>query len=100
MPNPTATLLIAGGNQANRHALARPLREAGFTVLEAAGGEEALRLARDLPDLILLDVDLADLSSREVCRRLKTDPLTAPIPVLQVMAGPTPGEDHARGPQG
>jgi signal transduction histidine kinase/DNA-binding response OmpR family regulator len=57
----------------------------GFTVRPAGTAEEALRLAPALrPDLIVLDVDLPDLSGREVCRRLKAAPETAMVPVLML----------------
>ncbi len=70
-----------------RYARSRVLRDAGFTVLEAASGSEALRLVRDhRPDLILLDQHLPDMLGIEVCRRIKEDPGTEAIPVLQVSA--------------
>ena len=63
----------------------RILSEAGYEVLEATHGEEALRLAVDRrPALMLLDVNLPDISGTEVCRRLKADPATAGIRVIQI----------------
>jgi DNA-binding response OmpR family regulator len=56
-------------------------RRAGFAVRAAGTGAEALRLARDGPDLSGLDVVLPDLSGLEVCRRLRADPATCAIPV-------------------
>ena len=54
---------------------------------EAASGGEALRLVGgDNPDLVLLDVRLPDMSGLEVCRRIKANPLTSAIPVLQMSA--------------
>src|SRR5262249_45078557 len=49
-------------------------------------GAEALRRAREGFDLVLLDVHLPDIDGMEVCRRLKEDPTTASIPVLQLTA--------------
>ena len=63
----------------------RILSEAGYEVLEAATGEEALRLARaNHPSLVLLDVNLPDISGTEVSRRLKADPATANIRIIQI----------------
>ena len=71
-------------NEALRYATSRILREGGFAVQEARTGAEGLLLARSLPDVMMLDVRLPDMSGFEVCRRIKSDPLTASIPVLHV----------------
>ena len=69
------------------YAKSRVLRQAGFLVTEASTGAGALERARaDSPDLVLLDVQLPDLSGIEVARQLKSDPLTAPILILQISA--------------
>ncbi len=63
------------------------LKDAGFQVEVAHTGEAALQLARaHRPDLVLLDVMLPDISGAEVCRRLKTDPQTAQVPVMMLTA--------------
>src|SRR5579884_2214917 len=95
-----ATILAVDDEPANRYARARGLRKAGFTVVEAATGAEALRLAADRPDLILLDVNLPDLDGFEVCRRLKADPATAAIPILQTSAQRVGPEDRVQGLEG
>jgi signal transduction histidine kinase len=82
-----ALILSVDDNDASRYAIARTLRQAGFRVIEAGTGMEALRRARaDAPDLILLDVKLPDIDGFEVSRRLKADVETASIPVLQITA--------------
>jgi PAS domain S-box-containing protein len=63
------------------------LRRAGFTVLEAATGSDAIQIAREeSPHVVLLDVHLPDLDGVEVCRRIKSDPATAAIQVLNISA--------------
>jgi CheY-like chemotaxis protein len=61
------------------------LREAGFHVIEAATGEAALEtVLAKMPDLVLLDMKLPDISGLEVCRRIKQDPRTRRIPVVHI----------------
>ena len=62
------------------------LRKEGFEVSEAATGEEALTLADKLPGLMVVDVHLPDIDGFEVCRRIKSNPRTASVPILQVSA--------------
>src|ERR1041384_6548127 len=73
-------------NEAQRDSLSRSLRHAGFKVLEAGSGAEALDALKLHPDLVLLDVHLPDMDGYEVCRRIKSDPDTACIPVLHLAA--------------
>ncbi|HEX7240339.1 MAG TPA: PAS domain S-box protein, partial [Longimicrobiaceae bacterium] len=72
--------------EAGRYATSRVLRQAGFDVVEAATGAEALRMAARLPDLVVLDVNLPDVDGFEVCRQLRADPLTEGIPILYLSA--------------
>jgi two-component system phosphate regulon response regulator PhoB len=63
------------------------LRQAGYDTLLAASGSEALaHLRRRIPDLVLLDLMLPDLSGTEVCRTVKTDPRTKHVPVMMLTA--------------
>ena len=84
---PPPLALVVDDREANRYVVARTLRAAGYAIVEAADGVEALRLAIErVPAVILLDVNLPDLSGFEVARRLKADPATRIIPILQVSA--------------
>ncbi len=59
----------------------------GYDTIEAADGTEGLAKAEALrPDLVLLDIEMPGLSGYEVCRRLKANPITCPIPVIFVTA--------------
>lgn len=63
------------------------LTNAGHQVVRAWNGEEALDLAaRELPDLVLLDVMMPVLGGLEVLRRLKADPALQRVPVMLVTA--------------
>lgn len=63
------------------------LKAAGFDVITAADGEEALDKARSaLPQLILLDLMLPEVDGLEVCKRLRQDPNTTAIPIIMLTA--------------
>jgi PAS domain S-box-containing protein len=82
-----ATILNVDDTISSRYTKSRILRQAGYVVLEASSGAEALRVAREkLPQLVVCDVNLPDISGIEVCRQLKADPLTRAIPVVQISA--------------
>ena len=79
------TVLSVDDDETHRCLRTRALRAAGFHVVEAANGEEALELAVEKqPSLVVLDVALPGLN--EVCKRLSSDPRTHAIPVLRVSA--------------
>ena len=80
------TVLIVDDRAANRYTTAHALTRAGFEVIEAATGKEALELSRKFPTVIVLDVKLPDILGYEVCRRIKSNPQTRHIPVLQLSA--------------
>jgi signal transduction histidine kinase len=70
-----------------RYTKTRVLRQAGYEVMECSTGQDALQKTRELmPDLVLLDVQLPDMSGLDVCRRIKEDAVTGIIPVIQISA--------------
>src|ERR1044071_7068253 len=63
------------------------LKQAGYTVVTAADGTEALTKSRaSLPDLIVLDLMLPEINGLEVCKMLRRDPVTAAIPIIMLTA--------------
>jgi len=63
------------------------LQQAGFETAGASGGEEALQKVRQrVPDLVVLDLMLPDISGTEVCRQIKGAPRTRHVPVLMLTA--------------
>jgi CheY-like chemotaxis protein len=92
----SAVLLVVDDDEAKRYLTGTWLRRAGHTVIEAATGHEALAKAGSA-ELILLDVNLPDISGYEVCRQIKGDPATAAIPVIQVSATAVGVADRAMG---
>jgi signal transduction histidine kinase len=85
LPQVRGSILVVDDTETGRYAKARALRQAGFDVLEAATGTDALQLvAGRTPDLVVLDIQLPDINGWEVCTRVKALP-EAPL-VLQVSA--------------
>jgi CheY-like chemotaxis protein len=77
------TILLVEDSQIQKLANEKILTRAGYLVLLAGDGEDALRLAREArPDLMLLDMVLPKLSGFEVLQTLKRHPMTASIPVI------------------
>ncbi len=91
-------VLNVNDDAASRYLLSKVLQRGGYEVVEASGGEEALRAVRETrPDLVLLDVKLPDVNGHEVCRRLKADPKTATLLVIQISATYATSDRRAEG---
>jgi signal transduction histidine kinase len=89
-------ILIVDDREENRYVMCRILRQAGYDCEEMNSGHAALEAARTSPDLMVLDVQLPDVSGYEVSRRIKQDARTAHISILQISASFVSGEDRAR----
>jgi two-component system, sensor histidine kinase len=97
-PSPEYTILNVDDHDAGRYAKSRILQLAGYQVVEAATGADALRLIREAkPQLILLDVKLPDVDGTQLCRTIKSDPLSAHVMVLQISAVHTTRADRVHG---
>ncbi|MEK7329049.1 MAG: response regulator, partial [Chloroflexota bacterium] len=73
------------------------LRGQGYEVSEALSGTEALRsVTTNRPDLLVLDVMMADMDGYEVCRRLRADPKTAQLPIV-LLTAKSQAADRAEG---
>ncbi|MBI5444732.1 MAG: response regulator [Deltaproteobacteria bacterium] len=80
-------ILVVEDNEDNRALVVKVLRRGGFEVLEATSGEEALALAvQNVPDLVLMDVDLSGMSGLEATRRMKADVRLRGVPVVALTA--------------
>jgi two-component system NtrC family sensor kinase len=85
--NPSqGTILVVDDRPASRYPIVHALKRAGFAVMEASTGKETLELSTRLPAVIVLDVKLPDILGYEVCRRIKANPATSHILVLQLSA--------------
>jgi signal transduction histidine kinase len=91
-------VLNVDDDEAARYIKTRMLRSAGFEVLEASTGTEALEiLHRTRPHLAILDVKLPDINGFELCRRIKSDPGISNTPVIQISAVYLSDMDEAMG---
>jgi PAS domain S-box-containing protein len=93
-----AMILVVDAVEAIRYARTQILSQAGHRVVEASTGEEALLMvASHRPELIVLHISLPGIDGLEVCRRLKADPNTSHIMVLQVSSAHTSKMELAAG---
>jgi signal transduction histidine kinase len=80
-------ILVVDDMIANLEVLGETLTEAGYTVATAIDGDRALKRVRSHPpDLILLDVQMPGISGFETCQQLKSDSVSASIPVIFMTA--------------
>jgi PAS domain S-box-containing protein len=100
MPDRRPLVLNVDDDAASRYARHRILTRAGYDVIDAANGREALDHLRDQPDLVVLDVGLPDIDGYEVCRRIKGSPETAFIVVVQISASFVRSADRTRALEG
>jgi DNA-binding response OmpR family regulator len=84
MTEPSPTILLVDDEDSVRKVLAFPLEKDGYTVVQAADGEEALRqfAATDV-DLVVLDIMLPRLDGLEVCKRLRAASM---VPIIMLTA--------------
>ena len=80
------TVLNVNDDPANLYTISRMLKQAGFKVIEAFSGAEALQMLVRKPDIILLDVFMPGMDGFEVARRIKKDPAFAHVPIIHVSA--------------
>jgi two-component system alkaline phosphatase synthesis response regulator PhoP len=81
------TILVADDESHILHVVSLKLKNAGYRVLTARDGQEALELAQqEKPDLLITDYHMPQLSGIELCRKLKQDPATSNIPAIMLTA--------------
>lgn len=86
-PSETGLILVVDDQESNLQVVANLLTSAGYEVVPANSGPQALqRLAARLPDLILLDLLMPDMDGFEICRRLQEKPEWAALPIIFVSA--------------
>ena len=86
-PKTPATILVVDDNEMNVELLSNMLERYHYRVVTSLSGLETLRLVKEeRPELILLDINMPQMSGYEVCRRIKAEPESADIPVIFISA--------------
>jgi len=89
------TILIVEDNDLNMKLFNDLLQAHGYETLQTKDGREALKMARDnRPDLILMDIQLPEISGLEITRMLKADDELKAIPVIAVTAFAMKGDEE------
>lgn len=91
----SGSVLLVDDDPALRELVARGLRQAGASVVEAGSVTEALDLADATPDLVLLDLDLPDGSGLDVTRALRDLPATRLTPIVMLTSSDDAGDIDA-----
>ena len=98
MTEEMTTIVNVDDQEAGRYARRRMLERAGYRVIDATCGADAWRVVEEVrPPLVLMDVNLPDISGFDLCRRIKKRPELADIMVLHVSASRVSGMDRAFG---
>ena len=80
---PVKKILVVDDSPTERHVLTEALQKAGYHVVAATSGEQAVDLAkRELPDLILMDVVMPGMNGYQATRTITRDEATRDIPVI------------------
>ncbi|MCB9134391.1 MAG: PAS domain S-box protein [Anaerolineales bacterium] len=88
-----ATLLLVEDNRINSMAIGEYLNDKGYSLIYAYDGLEALvKAAENVPDLILMDVQMPQMDGLEAIRHLRTDPQFAATPIIALTAYAMPGD--------
>jgi PAS domain S-box-containing protein len=90
-------ILVVDDNPASLYSTVRILRSAGFHVIEATNGAEALAAADQDVGLFVLDINLPDIDGLEVCRRLRARSNTAYLPIIHLTATYVANDDMLQG---
>jgi len=90
----TKRILVVEDQEDNRRILRDLLTNAGYEILDATNGPDAIiAVAAHRPDLILMDIQLPGLDGYETTRRLKADPALNPIPVIVITSYALGGDE-------
>ena len=89
------SVLYVEDNEYNLKIVRQLLARTAYKLIEAKDGESGVETAlRELPDLILMDIQLPKLSGLDATRRLRADPKTAAIPIIVITSFALSGDDQ------
>ena len=88
-------ILLIEDNEQNRDALARRLQRRGYDVIMAVDGQQGIAMAQsEIPDLILMDLNLPDVDGWEATQIIKKTPKTQAIPIMAMTAHAIAGDQE------
>ncbi len=88
-------ILLIEDNEQNQEALSRRLQRRGYDVIIAPDGKQGIAMAQsELPDLILMDLNLPDVDGWEATREIKAAPETGAIPIIAMTAHAMAGDQE------
>ena len=91
---PRKRILVVDDNEDNRQILIDLLTAAGYEIVAATNGLDAVALATsNLPDLVLMDIQLPGIDGHEATRRIKATPALQKVPVIAVTSYALAGDD-------
>lgn len=94
--NSASLILLAEDNQANIDTISNYLNHAGYRLILATNGQEAVEMAKShKPDLILMDINLPAIDGITVTRQIRNNSATATIPIIALTAFAMPGDKNA-----
>lgn len=89
------TILYVEDNEFNRQIVRDLLARTSYRLIEANDGEAGVAMAlQELPDLVLMDIQLPKISGLEATRRLRADPRTAHVPIITITSYALSGDDQ------
>ncbi len=89
------TILYVEDNEYNRKIVRHLLRSTSYRLLEAVDGEQGVALAlQEVPDLVLMDIQLPKMSGLDAARTLRADPRTANIPIIAITSFALSGDEQ------
>ena len=88
-------VMVIEDNEKNRKLMRVVLKAKGYNVIEATTGEEALSLLKgNIPDIILMDIQLPGIDGLTLVKQIKADALTKDIPIIAVTAYAMKGDEQ------
>jgi two-component system cell cycle response regulator DivK len=91
----TKRVLLVEDNPHNRKIFSGMLTHSGFEVVEAEDGHQAIaEMAKQLPDIVLMDLSIPGIDGWEVTRRFKADARTKAVPIIALTAHAMRGDEE------
>ncbi|HEY3306762.1 MAG TPA: response regulator [Candidatus Binatia bacterium] len=89
------TILYVEDNEYNLKIVRQLLSRTSYRLIEAVDGEQGVATAlREVPDLVLMDIQLPKLSGLDATRRIRTDPKTAHVPIVVITSFALSGDSE------